>query len=276
VSPGVITADDIVEPEYVAALVEDAVRELKTNERRCVAAVGLPAARLRTVALPAMTALERNRTARFEAARYVGYPVAEAIVRIRRLSEDSRLWALGIVRAETLRARVACLKKAGLRVRSMEDEGCALRRCLSDYDAVLDIGQFRSTIYPVKSLEAFQVQTAGAEITAAIERDLNIDRSAAEKRKRILGTAGAGERAKADLVISLASIVQEARNVTDCQSVALVGNGARLPGLQRDLVAATGSRCELAVSHALDGESYATDVLWLGAADWTLAAALSQ
>jgi len=130
VSLGAVTADDIVDPEYVATLLEDAVRELKTTERRCVGAVGLPAARLRSIVLPAMTSFERTRTARFEAARYIDYPVAEAIVRIRRQGENSRHWALGMVRGKTLRARVSCFHKAGLRGRGIHHEGCALRRCL--------------------------------------------------------------------------------------------------------------------------------------------------
>ncbi len=275
VPSGAISADDIVEPEYVAALLEDAVRELKTTERRCVGAVGLPAAKLKSIALPVMTSFERTRTAHFEAARYVEYPIAEAIVRIRRLSEGSHLWALGIVRARTLKARAACLRKARLRVQGINDEGCALRRCLPNYDAVLDIGQYRSTIYLVNSLETFQIKSGGAEITSAIERDLNLDRAPAEKRKRIVGTAGAGERAKEKLVISLASLFQEAASVAACQCVAVVGNGARLPGLLDDLIAATGCVCEFAVSNALDGESYSKDVVCAGAPDWTLAAALA-
>ncbi len=222
-----------------------------------------------------MTSLERARTAQFEAARYIDYPIAEAIVRIRRLGEDSQLWALGIVRAKTLRARVACIRKARLRVRGMNDEGCALRRSLAHYDAVLDIGQYRSTLYLVNSFETFQIKIGGAEITFAIERDLDLDQAQAEKRKRIVGTAGAGERSKADLVISLASLFEEAARVAGCRCVAVVGNGARLPGLLDDLMAATGSRCEFAVSHVLDGENYSKDVVSAGAPDWTLAAALA-
>lgn len=275
VAVGAVTVDDIVEPEYVAALLEDAVGELRTTERRCVGALSLPAAKLTSIALPAMTSLERARTAQFEAARYIDYPIAEAIVRIRRLGEDSQLWALGIVRAKTLRARVACIRKARLRVRGMNDEGCALRRSLAHYDAVLDIGQYRSTLYLVNSFETFQIKIGGAEITFAIERDLDLDQAQAEKRKRIVGTAGAGERSKADLVISLASLFEEAARVAGCRCVAVVGNGARLPGLLDDLMAATGSRCEFAVSHVLDGENYSKDVVSAGAPDWTLAAALA-
>ena len=274
ISQGAVTAEGIIEPEYVTALVEDAVRELETFERRCVGAIGLPAAKLRPLAFPGMTALERIRTARFEAARCIEYPVSEAVVRLRRLNENSRHWALGIVRAKTLRSRVACLRKAGLRVKAMEDEGCALRRSLCDYDAVLDVAEFRSTLYLTKALAAFQVHAGGAAITTSIEEDLNLDRPAAEKRKRILGTAGAGERAKTELVISLASLIDEAQKVAECRSIALIGNGARLPGLVRDLTVASGVKFEFAVSHSLDG-AYAADVLSLGAPDWTLAAALS-
>jgi Tfp pilus assembly PilM family ATPase len=251
------------------------VRELKTSERRCVAAIGLPAAKLRRVTLPPMTAFERIGTARFEAGRYIDYPVREAIVRVRRLSADSRDWALGIVRARAIQARVACLRKGGLHVRAMNDAGCALRRCLADFDAVLDIGAHRSTVYLVKSLDSWQTQAAGAGITAAIGRDLHLDQGAAEKRKRILGTAGAGEREKAELISSLAFLIEEARNVAACQRLAVVGNGARLPGLLAGLMSATGSVCEFAVSHALDSESYSKDIVSLGAPDWTLAASLA-
>ncbi len=275
VSAGAITADDIVEPDYVAALLEDAVRELKTTERRCIGAIGRPAATLKGIRLPVMTSFERSRAAHFEAARYVEYPIAEAVVRLRRLSDDSHLWALGIVRARTLGARVACLRKARLRVRGMNDEGCALRRCLPHYDAVLDIGEYRSTLHLAHSFETFQIDSGGAEITSGIERDLNLDRAPAEKRKRIIGTAGAGERAKAELVASLASLFQDAASVAPCRRVAVVGNGARLPELLDDLTAAAGSVCELAVSHALDGEGYSKDVVCASAPDWTLAAALA-
>jgi hypothetical protein len=162
-----------------------------------------------------------------------------------------------------------------LRVRAVENEGCALRRCLPGYDAALDIGQYRSTLHLVNSLETFQIEMAGEDVTTAIERDLNLDRPAAEKRKRILGTAGAGERARTDLVASLRSLITSARDVTPCQRVAVIGNGARLPALLRDLASATGATFEFAVSHVLDSESYGRDVLCLGAPDWTLAAALA-
>jgi len=163
-----------------------------------------------------------------------------------------------------------------LRLRAIEDEGCALRASLPDYDAVLDIGQWRSAIYPVRSIESFTIASGGEAITAAIERDLNLDRSQAEKRKRILGTAGAGEKTRGDFITSLASLVEAARNTGPCQRVAVVGNGARLSGILAELTTATGCVCDFAVSHALDGETYSRATIAAAAPDWTLAASLAR
>ena len=150
-----------------------------------------------------------------------------------------------------------------------------MRRAFPTFDAVLDVGHRRSTLYLRNSFEAFQARQGGASITAGIEKDLRLDESTAEKRKRILGTAGAGERAREALVGALVSLVTSARNVSPVQRIALVGNGVRLPNLARDVELAIGARCELAVSHVLSGELYSGDVIAPSAADWTLAAALA-
>ena len=275
VPAGAVTADCVSDVDYVAALLEDAVRELNTAERRCVAAVGMPAASLRTLVLPRMTAFERDRTAKFEAARYIDYPIGEALVRLRPIDEQQRLWALGIVRASALQGRAFSMRRAGLRPQGIDDEGCALRRAFPTFDAVVDVGHHRSTLYLKNSLEAFQTDRGGAGITAGIERDLRLDEPTAEKRKRILGTAGAGERARDALVSELVALVTSARSVSAAQRVAIVGNGARLPNLVRDIEVASGARCELAVSHVLSGEPYTHDVVASSAPDWTLAAALA-
>jgi len=273
---GAVTPEDIVESDYVAALLEDAIRELDTRERRCVAAIGLPAASLRTLRLPRMTAFERYRTAHFEAMRYIDYPIDEAIVRIRQVGEESGLCAFGIVRAHSLKARTNCLRKAGLRPQVIDDEGCALRRAFPDYDGILDVGHFRATFYLNNSFEAFQTRMGGADITAGIESDLSLDESTAEKRKRILGTAGAGERVRAELMAVLGSLINSASAVSSVRRVAVVGNGARLPGLIADLAIASSVDCELAVSRLLNSETYTNDVISSSAADWTLAAALAR
>jgi Tfp pilus assembly PilM family ATPase len=102
----------IAEPSYVSAMIEDALSELKTKERRCVCALGEPDALLRSVAFPKMTASERERSARFEAQRYAAFPLEQAIVRIHRVDRAANVWALGIARSAAIATRVRCLKDA--------------------------------------------------------------------------------------------------------------------------------------------------------------------
>jgi Tfp pilus assembly PilM family ATPase len=120
-----------------------------------------------------------------------------------------------------------------------------------------------------------QTFNGGADVTRAIERELRVDERTAEKRKRILGTAGAGERARAALACDIAALLQSARGSRSITRVALVGNGARLPGLAADVETATGAACELPVSDALRGDAYPEDVVRSGAPDWTLATGLA-
>lgn len=267
----------IADTEYVSALVEDAVRELGTRERRCVCALGEPDAHLRTVTFPPMTALERERSARFEARRYVDYPIDEAVIRIHPLKHGSREWALGIARSFALTTRLAAIRKAGLKVFAVDHEACALARALPGFDAIVDVGHQRSSLHVMTGGTpiTFQAFCGGADVTRAIERELSIDERTAEKRKRILGTAGAGERARAGLATDIAALISAARSSASITRVALVGNGARLSGLTTDLEAATGALFEMPVTTALQTDAYPEDVVRSCAPDWNLATGLS-
>lgn len=262
---------------HLGMLIEDALAELRTPQRACVCSLGEPDAQLRTLTLPKMTGVERERAARFEAQRYVEYPIDEAVVRIQPIDARAGSWALGIARSCAIASRTAVLRAAGLRPLAIDHEACALARALPGYDAVADIGHDRTSLH-VNGAAApvtFQLSSGGAGLTRAIERELGVDRQTAEKRKRILGTAGAGERARADLISEVASLVREARARYDVETIALVGNAARLGGFAADLQAATGARCEVAVSDVLRSDRYPDDVARAGAPDWTLAAGLA-
>lgn len=275
-APGSATSGGIADPSYIAALLDEAVAELGTRERRCVCALGEPDARLRAIAFPPMTAFERERSARFEAERYVEYPVEEAIVRAHPVDASKRLWALGIARASVLAQRVGCLKEAGLKTVAVDHESCAFTRVLGEFDAVVDVGHDRTSLHVVRSAlpSSTLTKSGGAAVTRGIERELAIDINSAEKRKRILGTAGAGERARQTLAGDIAALVDSARARFSIDRIAFVGNGARLGGLCQDVAAATGAVCEAAVSAVLRGEAYPEDVVRCGAPDWTLAAGL--
>lgn len=277
IPPGVSSSGAITDAGHVSALIEDAVAELRVRERRCVVAIGEPDAILRAVQFPKMSLLERERSARFEAQRHVDFPMDEAVVRVHRLREKDDVWTVGVARSASILTRSAAVRGAGLRPVAVDHEACALLRALPSYDAILDIGYQRATLHVASASAPVTLQTysGGADITRAIERDLRVDERTAEKRKRILGTAGAGERARAGLISDVASIVSQGRRVRAIARVALCGNGARLAGLDAELQDACGAAVEMPVSEALRGE-YPDDVLRSSAPDWTLAAGLAR
>jgi type IV pilus assembly protein PilM len=268
----------VSDPQYIAALLEEIVRELETKERRCVCAVGEPDALLRPLQIPKMTSIERDRAAKLEAQRHIDFPLGEAVVKVHPVDRPARLWTLGVARASSIHRRLAALRGAGLRPIAIDHESCAFARAVRGYDAVVDIGHQRASVHvmapqPPSTLQAF---TGGLDVTRAIQRELNVDDKLAEKRKRILGTAGAGDRAKGVLVAEIASLLRSARQIHTIGRVAVLGNSARLPGLLPELEAAAGISCEVPVSDVLCSDTYPHDVLRSGAPDWTLAVGLSM
>lgn len=274
---GAASSGVIEDTEFVAALIDEAVREIGGRQRVCVCSIAEPDALLRAVSFPRMTPPERARAAVFEAARHIRYDVREAIVRTHPAKGCAHTWLLGIARAAAARSRVKACTRGGLRVRAMDYDGCALLRALPDYDAVVDIGLRRSAVHvrmphgPVTS----QIYTGGRDVTVQVERELHLDHRSAETRKRILGTAGAGNDARLSLVKEIAGAIKASAAVATITSVALVGNGSRLPGIAQAVGVASGTRCELGVGELLRGGGYPDDVIRSGAADWTLAAALA-
>lgn len=276
ISPGASSSGAVTDTSHVAALLEDARAELNVRERRCIVAIGEPDATLRAVQFPKMSFFERERSARFEAQRHASIPIDEAVVRIHKLCAGD-LWTLGIARSAAVLTRCAAVRGAGLKPIALDHESCAFARAFPSYDAVLDIGYRRTSLHVLtaQSPVTFHVLTGGADVTRAMGRDLAIDERSAEKRKRILGTAGAGERARAALVADLASLITEGRRIFAIARVALCGNGARLAGLRSDLQDAARVTLEAPVSMALRG-AYPDDVLQSSAPDWTLAAGLAR
>ena len=113
-------------------------------------------------------------------------------------------------------------------------------------------------------------------MTRAIASDLDIDVPAAEKRKRLLGSAGAGGAIRDAFVQSACAAVSRARErAPRFRRIAATGNGSRL----RDLLATIEGACsvlvELPVTPLLDGSAYPDDVVRSSAPDWALAASLA-
>lgn len=261
------------------ALVDEMLEELGTRERRCVVAVDEEDASLRVVTMPAMSWAERGRAARFEARRFTPWDLdAEpTVVRVHPASRAEGRWAIGAVRRASLEERVAVYAAAGLRVSAVDHASLALRRAHPACDAILDIGCERAAIhcYGESGPRSWSIAGGGAQITRGIARDLAIDERSAERRKRILGTAGAGMHARDEFLAAIQEAVVRARGRVSISTIALTGNGARLPGLIPAIEAAAGARVEIPVSALLPDDTYPDDVLRAAAPDWALAAALS-
>ncbi len=266
------------DPAIFGALVDEMRDELAVRERRCIASLGARDASLRVVAFPKMTWGERIRASRFEANRATTPSEGEEArtVRVHPCDREAGTYAVGIALGPALTRALRHLRSARLRVIAIDWDGWALRRVIDFADAILDIGSDRSTLHLCgRSHASFEIERGGACVTQAIAGALGIDEATAERRKRILGTAGTGTAPRAILVQALVTAIEIAREREAIARIALVGNGARLPGIAEDIENASGAHALVGVPPLLESGSYPDDVVRRAAPDWTLAAALA-
>jgi Tfp pilus assembly PilM family ATPase len=274
-----VTPEHVHEVDVLAAIIEDLRKETGTSSRSCILALPASAAALRVMRFPRMSAAERRQSARYEAERFAPWESknVESVVRSHWVNRSESLVGIGIARRSALESRVLCAKRAGLRVVAVDHEACALARAFPFADAVLDVGYRRSTLHVFTAAGplALFIPLGGSDITQGIAVDLTLDAATAERRKRILGTAGAGESARERFVEQTAIAVANARDRVAVRRIALVGNGARLPGLAAAIEAAAEVMTDVPVSDLLRNGAYPDDVVRAAAPDWTLAAALA-
>ncbi len=270
---------DVEQPALVAAVLEEMLSEIGSRERRCVLAIGAPACMLRTVRFPKMSWAERLRAARFEVQRFAGWDPEEdgSIVRTHPLDRASGTYAVGITRSASIDSRVDTMRLAGLRPVAIDHDALAMRRMFPDCDAIVDVGAERSSVHVFSGAGPISLttQSGGAAITRGIAAELSIDVPTAERRKRILGCAGAGLSARDEVVTSIASLIDRARARATINRVVLTGNGARLPNFAHELEEATSAVTEAPVPDVLHTGDYPEDVVRAATPDWTLAASLA-
>ena len=259
------------------AAIADGLAELGTRERRCVLGLAPPDALLRIATFPAMRRAERERAARFDAARIVTFPIAEATVRVTPL-DDGRC-VVGIARRGAIAARISAALRARLRPVAVDDAALALLRAFPDAGAIVDAGEVATRLVvpgdPIPSARTFAV--GGGAFTAAVASSLGVDRTLAEHRKRSLGLAGAGEQVRDDLVEGLAAALIEARagDAADVRSIALVGNASRLTGLAAALERAVAIPVRLGSLPESAEHALPPDVVRAASPDWGLAYGLA-
>ncbi len=273
-----ITQDLRSDSRLVAALIDEIITELGATVRTCVTSIGSPDATVRMIHFPKMSWHERLRAARYESQRF-GHVQAEgtSVVRVHRRNVRDSTFAVGATSESVVGDRVALLKQSRLRPIAIDHDSLALQRAIPFADAILDIGGERSTLHQYIAGAPFSlsVEKGGADITRGIARELSIDVASAERRKRILGAAGAGTAVRSALLSELVGVIERARARAPITRIALVGNGARLPGLASELETVCNITTELIVPPLLQTDAYPEDVIRSAAPDWMLAAALT-
>jgi Tfp pilus assembly PilM family ATPase len=254
-----------------------ACAELATRERRCVLALGPPDAVVRSAAFPVMRRAERVRAARFEASRFVSYPLHEAAVRVHAGAGERCI--VGVARRSALDARVLGAQRARLRPIAVDDTAFALMRAFPYADAIVDVGE-RATVLvlPHDPLPAVHLFPAGGRtFTDAVVASLGVDDATAEQRKRTVGLAGAGDHARDALVEQLATALIEYRSTarTEPRAIALAGNGARLAGFAEALERAVAIPVRLGALPEDVSRALPPDVVRAASPDWALAYGLA-
>lgn len=271
--------DELETPvDVTAAIVEDLVSQLGCKTRRCVAALGLPEGSVRSMRFPRMGPAERRRAARLNASQMPDEE-EEAIVRVHPLDRASSLYAVASARHRSLKRLTAILRSARLRPLGIDHDGCALARAFHPWDAVIDVGRDRTRIHLLaKPLpESILVAFGGARVTRAIAADLSIDVESAERRKRILGLAGAAETTLGVFADRICEALRGSRGAPGTwRRLALVGNGARLAGFARAVSERLGAPAEVPIHPFLRREALEDHALASGAPDWSLAASLTS
>jgi Tfp pilus assembly PilM family ATPase len=276
---GEVSGDGREEPDRVTAAIEDLVKELGAARRACVLSLTPPSALLCIVRLPSTSVDARRKAARCAAERFALWRAqgVASVIRAHWVDAAQGLLAIGIAREDVLKQRLHCVRRAGLRVAGVDHNACALRRAFPRAHGVVDIGHRASTLHaflpggPLSSV----VPAGGVNVTRGIAKDLGIDDATAEQRKRIFGTAGAGESVKGQLVDAIRRRVEAARKRGVVRRLALVGNGSRLAGLAEAIESATQTTVDVPASDVLRSGRYPEDVVRAAAPDWTLAASLA-
>jgi Tfp pilus assembly PilM family ATPase len=265
-----MTGDDAIQA------LREAVDELGTRERRCVFGLGLPDAILLRATFPAMSAGERARAARYEAARRWGGDMDQSIVTVNALGGGDG-WVLGVARRAALARCLTAASRVRLRTLAIDDAGLALQRVFAEAAGTIDIGagSTRLTVFahPLPIVRCIPI--GGDAFTEAIAQALGIDAASAEERKRSSGFAGVAEARRDALIAAVAEVLADVHPATggDGRGFVLIGNGSRIPGLA-DAFERAGIPVEPA---ALDSTSATLppDVLRAAGADWALAFGLA-
>jgi len=206
--PGVIQEGSIVEPGVLANELRDMMNELRTRKRYVVTAASNLAVITRTLQVPKMPIKQMEEAVRWEAERYIPFPIDEVVLDYSPLDTHEAVpdgeqmdVVVGAARQETVASLVEALKAASLEPLIIDVKPFAGLRTLNnrlhgtDREPItlfLEIGAESSALVLTRGgrlLLNRVINLSGKDFTAAISRAFNLDIMAAEDAKKNYGLA---------------------------------------------------------------------------------------
>lgn len=265
--------------EDVDEAVRQALSQVATVERRCIASIRVRDARLRCVSLPDMSGRELRQALRFEGISMFGESVEanQIVVRTSMLAGAEKGRHQTLVAAapvEKVQRTLATLSDCGLRAVSVDHEACVLARAAQT--PLLDVGAERSSFIAVSHgvpvIRSFEF--GGSFFTDALAREFGTSLSVAETRKRTVGLAGAATEAVHTYIRTLEAQLEGIE--PSSSTLYVCGNGARLSELRERIAERLGMRAVPASPSNLVECDVPIEVANSGGYDWfsAIAAAL--
>lgn len=206
--PGVIQEGSVVDPGLLANELREMLSELRTRKRYVVTAASNLAVITRTLQVPKMPLKQLEEAVRWEAERYIPFPIDEVVLDYAPLDTpesvadgDQMDVVVGAARQETVASLVEALKTAGLEPLIIDVKPFAGLRTLdsrlrqADREPItlfLEIGAESSALVLTRGERLLLnrvINLSGKDFTAAISKAFNLDPSAAEDAKKNYGLA---------------------------------------------------------------------------------------
>ncbi len=219
--PGLITEDEVTDPQGLAEEIKALFHEAGIQRRYTVTAVSNRQAITRNIHVPRMTVAELDEAIRWEAERYIPFPIDEVVLDYfvldnpEDVEEGGQLEVvIAAARLDEVSQQVEYLKQAGLEPHVIDVKPFSLLRALrgslhgehltkqtlssenfteaNEIGVVLEIAASTSTVTLVRGQRVLMnrnINVSGDDFTTAIQRAFGLDFDSAEDVKIEYGTA---------------------------------------------------------------------------------------
>jgi type IV pilus assembly protein PilM len=206
--PGVVQEGSIIEPGALVDTIREMLAEMRTRKRYVVTAASNLAVITRTLQVPKMPLKQMEEAVRWEAERYIPFPIDEVVLdyapldQLEAVSDGEQMdVVVGAARQETVASLVEALKAVGLEPLIIDVKPFAGLRTLDDrlrasdrepITLFLEVGAESSALVLTRGERLLLnrvINLSGKDFTAAISKTFGLDFTAAEEAKRNYGLA---------------------------------------------------------------------------------------